>query len=561
MSINDSPQIPILTSLISDVNDLKHDCENLYGRILDIDNGEGSRIVNEDERKANEVIRKTNEVIRQQKIDEFSTSLETNAKHTKGRINIYEYEHLAETIPPLTTKNWTNALKEIIKINTDKKTVFCPSGEYDVDGIDFTNAIIIEGEGKNSTIFNVSSTLKLSQQNIILKDIRIRSKNSQNDGVIIDDNFISLNNVIIENFTNGNGLKINPNHWVIDVSDCNFVGNKNGVDCVSTGDLAQLNTVSFNKCRMWMNLENGINFGGSAIKIRDCNIEGNGQYGVYVNALYNNVVSSVINDNYFEANKKGNIYIDINPTVNKNKGIIGLEIENNLLSCYDTLTPISGYACIKANTNVDGYGVFGLKIGGNNKFFSNVNSIWVDLGNTCSLNANIGVIEIECSDIGLTYNYNSKYINLGVAKIKTYHKLKCVNGFESNPRSIYEYSSDLLSKNIKDEFNVSTSKYIYNLNINEKSTIERLNIYVATDSQNYNVNFRIYEINVLDSTKTTVISIDTTTNKGNKLISTTLSTPFTTDDTKIYMLEIYGYIFDKDTISTFKLGHPSLRIY
>lgn len=153
--IESNENYPVLTKLISDVN-------SLYDKVVDIDHGEGGRILAEEQRvqaeivrKGNEVIRENQEIAREERLKEVESSLET--KMSKN-----------DTLLELTKKR---NIQDLIKLN-------------DVDE-EFLNAI--QGSGSTITIESIpkDKSVTIDKTAFISKYNNLYNYKSAIDGYVI----------------------------------------------------------------------------------------------------------------------------------------------------------------------------------------------------------------------------------------------------------------------------------------------------------------------------------------------------------------------------------------
>lgn len=176
--IESNENYPVLTKLISDVN-------SLYDKVVDIDHGEGGRILAEEQRvqaeivrKGNEVIRENQEIAREERLKEVESSLDTIVREIEGKVNVKSFKCADEQYVKGDGihDDYTGIMEAIKYCNQHRKVLFFPKGTYlvgntiDFDSLpyildetnpDYQYTLSFEGENKFNTSFKGKKGLGL----------------------------------------------------------------------------------------------------------------------------------------------------------------------------------------------------------------------------------------------------------------------------------------------------------------------------------------------------------------------------------------------------------------
>jgi hypothetical protein len=263
-------------------------------------------------------------------MDSIQTSLAQNTSHTKGKVNIYEYQNL------VTNNDWTNAIQTALNNMTNGGTLYFPEGHYNHTGFTIpANYICILGSGRFSTFLsNTSSnnaiTIATSSERGSFKEIAINGNGSllygsdatSGHGIVFSNNSISWN---FENVTvRGHGGDAFHGGDLGNVNNINILNSEiemnkgNGIYFVAKAGTSQINAINIQGCNVSNNGGSGFALWGNNINIEGNTVQGNQQYGYNINSdlvTGTGVLSCdmiAIKQNYSEAQLLGllNIKVD-----------------------------------------------------------------------------------------------------------------------------------------------------------------------------------------------------------------------------------------------------------
>ncbi|WP_207196149.1 hypothetical protein [Peribacillus sp. TH24] len=269
------------------------------------------------------------------------------------------------------------------------------------------------------------------------------------------------------------GIKIVAPSWVMRLNNCNSEYNgRDGIRITTKGNL-QVNAVHVIDSVTRGNTGNGISLNGISHVLKGNTIERN-YYGVSIdptidsnNGVLNAVYNLVIKDNYFELNRKGEIYAKST----RSGQISGLSINNNYF--WSNVVGGSG-TLIKCEGSLNF--IKSLNLEDNTYLIDGVNVTKIfDGGNALGADSNIGVIVDP-----------NKFVNIGLARA-TWHDYKVL---PVPPKLVQNSNYDLTQKS-ENIMWLIPKKIVFGLpNEISSKLVRSLNVYTETDSTNYTIRWK-----------------------------------------------------------------------
>lgn len=256
----------------------------------------------------------------------------------------------------------------------------------------------------------------------------------------------------------------------------------NGLEIRATGGTSQMNAVTIEKSTFDGNTGNGVGLWGVQQVLKNCTLQVNGGYGVYLKTRGSTSADGAadisIHDNYINGNVLGNVYADVDTAT-----ITGLSIRRNRFQ-HSTLSDIA-YKSFSIKT-VSTYvrRIKGFEFSGNNFIFNGTSvtpTVYADFGNGLLEDCRLSFINVLHGS--LSYAFDSqylaayeKYVNPGAASIAA-PKSIVLNG--KTAQSGITYSDFVISDNLS----VGTHVGYFLLNLPNNAQIIGITANGETDGQ------------------------------------------------------------------------------
>jgi hypothetical protein len=392
--------------------------------------------------------------------------------------------------------------------------IFFPIGTYKItSAINISKKfIIIDGEGKKSTIYNTGTTSSIIFQDsdqIVIKNIGIdgiggiAGVNAINlHGIeFINTHHVKLDNVSIM-YNGGHGIYLHGGAWCYSIIACNITQNKlDGINSVSPSGASNNqngNNMSVINTSLLQNGGNGISWKASGLNISGCGIELNQLSGILIDTQSSTLSAYGISivGNYFEMNRQGQIKLNtISGYVIKGLLISG----NTIYSAYE-----GGSSSLIFGTGVDD-SLYNLEIGESNRYEVGGSTVtkYIDLNNMPSIYSKISVRDLTV------------IANLGRAEVDLPIKNMVLSGLFNQKG--YAFTVPNKSDNI---YSMTPKVGYYELPLKEGDYIYKVRCFVESNcTDNYVVTFTLQNADVsgANSLSTVSLSVINAIGGGNKL--------------------------------------------
>lgn len=389
-----------------------------------------------------------------------------------------------------------------------KIKIYFVAGTYIASNL-IADSIVITGEGQTrSTIKNNSistACLKIVNNGTKVRDMSIIGNGTSSlgadattaEGIILDgaggtEAGVANVDIINCNVTNHGkeGIKFSQGCWIINIEKTIVSKNKLDGIHIDGSDGGQKNIINMSESTMAYNGGSGVFlWATSIVNIEKCTMEGNYKAGILVDCelgsyVSKSIVSLNINNNYFEENGYGHIFIRAGKYTNPStiyRNAYSISIKNNY--GYQTVSKfndgiINSVTCISIGTGVDTQAIRDFHYSQNNFRMTSYSGYYVaDFGDALYYGSEV---DYGHSDSVLPW---SSIKNLGQATCN-YAKEFTVSGFALANGITY---NNLL----KSEDVVSGTVVYYPVQIPTYSSIMSVGVYVDTDSTNYSIKFNL----------------------------------------------------------------------
>jgi hypothetical protein len=386
----------------------------------------------------------------------------------------------------------TAAIQSAVNNFVGEGCLFFPEGTYNITSpIVINKRLWIKGDNSRGTKIKNNGTGDALQFTTTwyqrISNIYIEGNGGSNDGIRLETSHFVMEDVWCAD--NGrHGFFVQPDTYIISAINCTFYQNGgDGVNAVATSSSGQINDVQFVNCGFWLN-NVGLRINAVAACIQGSFIESNATYGVYADATAFNMFGPlVIQNNYFEANLDGQVYIHTNVGYIQN-----IKITSNY---FFVGTPNAGAAHILAKRETGGQYIRDLEIS-DNFYLSNVTMDHVNLDN--ALLPKYGNSVIRTTQSGDTASWDFFYKNIGYAAIQTYQRRTNVFGRTSSAGD-WTYPDNLYSSNII-SLGAGDHEQEYEFPLTSGNTYIQTGVYVNTDSTDFNLVFDIIAVQATNAT-------------------------------------------------------------
>jgi hypothetical protein len=397
--------------------------------------------------------------------------------HTKGKINIEEYQNL------VVGNDWTAAINQAMQDIISGGTIKFPEGSFNHTGFTVPAKYInFEGSGRFGTLLKNTSTgnaitIADNAERGSFKDIGIMGNGStlygtdatSGHGIVFSNNSVSwvFDRVTVRGH-GGDGFHGGELGHVNNINIVNYeieMNKGDGVHFVAKAGLSQINAINVKGCNVSNNGKSGFAVWGNNINIKDGNtVQGNRRYAYEVNSDLVQGTGDLscdsinIENNYEEQNLLGvlNIKVDkiASPLTYKYIGTLLFEknygTENNLDASVTSLITITKGSGI---TNLFDRAIKSFQYG-KNAITTTANSNMIDGGNLIDGNS---VINLNLEDA-------SKFVNIGHAQLNKKLKTKVLNNFLEAKGATFSDITTGKSANITSNTNIYYPLKVENFN-------------------------------------------------------------------------------------------------
>jgi hypothetical protein len=391
----------------------------------------------------------------------------------------------------------TAAIQRAVDNFVGEGCLFFPEGTYLITSPILVNKRLwIKGDNSFGTTIKNNGTGDALQFTVTwyqrISNIRIEGNASSRDGIRLETSHFVMYDVWCA--SNGrHGLFVNPDTYILSAINCTFFQNdSDGVNAVASGFAGQINDMQFVNCGFWFN-NVGLRINAIAASVQGSFFESNTTNGLYIDATaFQAVGPFIIENNYFEVNVSGQVYIHTNVGSAQNITISG--------NYFYVATGAPGAAHILAKRETGGQYILGITITSDNYYLSDTGIPHVNLAD--ALQPKYGRQIIQTTDSGDTADWTFFYKNIGYAPVETYQRRTSVFG-RTGSAGAWTYPNSLYSSNI---ISLGAGAHVqeYELPLTSGNVYIQTGIYVDTDSTNFNLIFLIEAVQATTGTKRSV---------------------------------------------------------
>jgi hypothetical protein len=387
----------------------------------------------------------------------------------------------------------TAAIQSAIDNFNTPGCLFFPNGTYKISAPILVNQRLwIKGEASWGTTIKNTGTGDALQFTVTwyqrISTIRIEGNAGSNDGIRLETSHFLMEDVwCVDN--GRHGLFVRPDTYILSANNCTFFQNNgDGVNAVASGFSGQVNDMQFMNCGFWFN-NVGLRINAIAASVQGSFFESNTTHGLYIDATaFQAIGPFVIENNYFEVNISGQVYIHTDVGSAQNITISG--------NYFYVATGAPGASHILAKRETGGEYIRGITITSDNYYLSNTGIPHVDLAD--ALQPKYGRQIIQTTASGDTADWTFFYKNIGYAPIETYQRRTSVFG-RTGSAGAWTYPDTLYSSNII-SLGAGPHTQQYELPLTSGNVYLQSGIYVDTDSTDFDLTLQISAIQSSNAT-------------------------------------------------------------